>query len=143
MEAYFIKYIDKGLKYQEDTFQYFLSKEVTLHFIEETIYNHDLSATNDFFRDLKNTFLNPKSYLNGLLKTFASDILKHDLLVLEVDFRMVKYNREETSNVLNRTPVNSMALHDYRLVKHLEDCIESEKRFILKFSKSGMNKFPI
>ena len=139
MENYTISLIDKNFKYQSDILEFFIANKSTINQYEDIFYSHNLDTTNLFLKELKHIFTIPKFKSKQLVK-ISEDFYKGDLIVLEVDFKMIKYKAEESSKILlqenNLGNINQFT----NLLALLEPSIESLKHYALKFSSSGMQK---
>lgn len=143
MENYTIELLNSPFKYQEDIIDYFVKHNITINISDEVYYSHNLEATNKFFQDLKEVFKNPHKVLKtDLFKNMANDFIKGNLIVLEIDFNMIKYSNEESSKILLETNRKDSFMK-VDILKILENVIESKKHYLLKFSKSGMVKVKV
>lgn len=137
LENYTIEFPNKNLEYMEDIFDYFIERKAIINQYESIYSTSSLEVSNEFFKDLKELFLQPLKYLKSkTLSKIARDVMKGDLLVLEVDFKMSKYDAYKALEILGESyseSINVPAL--------LEPYLVSQKHYLLKFTKQGMTKF--
>lgn len=142
MENYTIEFINAPFKYQEDIIEFFIKNNATINPSDQIFYSHNLEVTNKFFSELKEVFKNPhKFFKENRFKNISNDFIKGNLIVLEIDFHMIKYNNEDCAKVLLET--NKKTFIEPNMLKLLEPYIESEKHYLLKFSRNGLQKVKV